>query len=38
MAMKIFFISYICNEMIDDICGDISKKGFKYKSVSIIMF
>ena len=33
MAMKIFFISYICNEIIDDICGDIKKKGFKYKSI-----
>ena len=33
MVMKIFFISFISNKIIDDICGDINKKGFKYKSI-----
>ena len=33
MVMKIFFISFISNKIIDDICGDIKKKGFKYKSI-----
>ena len=31
--MKIFFISYISNKIIDDICGNVNKKGFKYKSI-----
>ena len=26
MVMKIFFISFISNKIIDDICGDIKKK------------
>lgn len=34
MKIKIFYISYICNELIDSICGQLNKKGFKYKSIS----
>ena len=33
MVMKIFFISYISNSIIDEICGNVKKKGFRYKSI-----
>ena len=33
MIMKIFFISYISNEVIDDICKNSKEKGFKPKSI-----
>ena len=29
----LFFISYISNELINILCGNIKRKGFKYKSV-----
>ena len=30
---KLFYISYTCNELISDLCGEINHKGFKYKSI-----
>ena len=33
MIMKIFFISYISNEIIDYFCIKVNKKGFRYKSI-----
>ena len=36
--MKLFFISYICNEVINEICGNIYKKGFKYKSICVFFY
>ena len=34
MKMKIFFISFISNKVIDQICGEVKEeKGFKYKSI-----
>ena len=33
MIIKIFYVSYICNEIINSICGNINQKGFKYKSI-----
>jgi len=33
MKLILFFISYISNELINILCGNIKYKGFKYKSV-----
>ena len=33
MVMKIFFISYISNNIIDELCGNVKEKGFRYKSI-----
>ena len=30
---KLFYISYICNELISDLCGKINQKDFKYSSI-----
>ena len=30
---KLFYISYICNELISSLCGNINQKGFKYTSI-----
>ena len=30
---KLFYISYTCNELISNLCGEINHKGFKYKSI-----
>ena len=38
MVMKIFFISYISNSIIDEICGNVKKKGFRYKSICSFYF
>ena len=31
--VKLFYISYVCNELISTLCGKINKKGFKYRSI-----
>ena len=33
IIQKLFYISYICNQLISFLCGEINKKGFKYKSI-----
>ena len=33
MILKLFYISYVCNELTSSLCGEINKKGFKYRSI-----
>ena len=33
IIQKLFYISYTCNQLISFLCGEINKKGFKYKSI-----
>ncbi len=33
MKIKLFYISYIANELINNICISLNKKGFEYKSI-----
>ena len=33
ITLKLFYISYTCNELISMLCGKINEEGFKYKSI-----
>lgn len=33
IIVKLFYISYVCNELTSSLCGEINKKGFKYRSI-----
>ena len=33
IILKLFYISYVCNELISELCGNINESGFKYKSI-----
>ena len=33
IILKLFYISYTCNELISMLCGKINEEGFKYKSI-----
>ena len=33
IILKLFYISYVCNELISELCGKINESGFKYKSI-----
>ena len=33
IILKLFYISYTCNELISMLCGKINEDGFKYKSI-----
>ena len=33
IILKLFYISYTCNELISELCGQINKNGYKYKSI-----
>ena len=33
MKIKLFYVAYISNELINDICNKLHQKGFEYKSI-----
>ena len=33
IIIKLFYISYVCNELISELCGKINESDFKYKSI-----
>ena len=33
IKIKLFYISYTCNQLISHLCGKINSKGFKYQSI-----
>jgi len=34
LIIKLFYISYVSNELISSLCGKINQKGFKFRSIS----
>ena len=33
IILKLFYISYTCNELISELCGKINERDFKYKTI-----